>query len=116
MTLETLETYCLSKNGTVKEFPFCNEHMVLKVMGKLFAIISIEENPLHINLKATPEDCIVYRDLYTCVLPGYHMNKKHWNTIILDGCLSQEVLFEMIDESYDLIVSKLSKKQQAELS
>ena len=116
MTLETLETYCLSKNGAVKEFPFGNEHMVFKVMGKLFAIISIEENPLHINLKATPEDCIVYRHLYACVIPGYHMNKTHWNTVILDGCLDNQIVLEMIDESYALIVGKLTKRQREELS
>ncbi len=116
MRPETLESYCLSKNGAIKEFPFGKEHAVFKVMGKLFAIISIEENPLRINLKATPEDCLVYRDLYPCVVPGYHMNKKHWNTVVLDGCLEDEVLCEMIDESYALIVSGLTKKQQAELS
>ncbi|HFU75346.1 MAG TPA: MmcQ/YjbR family DNA-binding protein [Arcobacter sp.] len=115
MDEQKLEKYLLSKKGTSKEFPFGDYVTVFKVMGKMFAVFSHEDNPQRINLKATPEDCIAFREIYDCVIPGYHMNKKHWNTIILDGSMEDDSLKLMIDDSYDLIVSKLTKKQKEEL-
>jgi predicted DNA-binding protein (MmcQ/YjbR family) len=116
MELNQLENYLLSKRGSEKYFPFGPEVMVFKVMEKMFALLSWESDPLQINLKSLPEDAIVYRNLYPSVQPGYHMNKKHWNTVILDGTVSDEIIKEMIDESYDLIVSKLTKRAREALS
>ncbi|MCW8839151.1 MAG: MmcQ/YjbR family DNA-binding protein [Thiovulaceae bacterium] len=116
MQLKELEAICLSKQGATKEFPFGVEVAVFKVMNKIFALVGIDANPLRINLKATPDDCLAYRDIYKCVKPGYHMNKKHWNTIILDGEMPQDILEDMIDESYELVVSKLTKAQKEELN
>lgn len=115
MNLEKLEKILISKDGSTKEFPFDDKTMVFKVMNKMFALVSIEESPLRINLKSLPGDALGYRDIYECVIPGYHMNKKHWNSVILDGTMKDEVLLDMIDESYDLVVSKLTKKEKAKL-
>jgi predicted DNA-binding protein (MmcQ/YjbR family) len=115
MNLEELEKILISKNGSTKEFPFDDKTMVFKVMNKMFALVSIQESPLRVNLKSLPEDAVGYRDIYECVIPGYHMNKKHWNSVILDGTMKDEVLISMIDESYDLVVSKLTKKDKTEL-
>jgi predicted DNA-binding protein (MmcQ/YjbR family) len=116
MNLEQLENYLLSKKGAQKDFPFGDYVAVFKVMDKRFAIISPDDSPPRINLKATPEDCIAYREIYASVIPGYHMNKKHWNTVILDGRMDETVLKEMIDDSYALVVAKLTKKQQEVLN
>lgn len=115
MELKQLETILLSKTGAVKEFPFGDDAMVFKVMGKMFALIAWQENPMRITLKSLPEDAIGYRELYECVKEGYYMNKKHWNTITLDGSMKDDVLLSMIDESYDLVVSKLTKKEKEAL-
>jgi len=115
MELKKLETILLSKAGAVKEFPFGDDAMVFKVMSKMFALIAWKENPMRITLKSLPEDAIGYRELYECVKEGYYMNKKHWNTITLDGSMKDDVLFSMIDESYDLVVSKLTKKEKEAL-
>ncbi|MBU0631416.1 MmcQ/YjbR family DNA-binding protein [bacterium] len=115
MELKKLEKILLSKAGALKEFPFGDDAMVFKVMGKMFALIAWQENPMRITLKSLPEDAIGYRELYECVKEGYYMNKKHWNTITLDGSMNDDVLFSMIDESYDLVVSKLTKKEKETL-
>lgn len=116
MTLNEFENILISKPGSTKEFPFGEEAMVFKVMNKMFALVAWQEVPLRITLKSLPEDAVGYRELYACVNEGYYMNIKHWNTITLDGSMSDEVLVSMIDESYDLVVSKLSKKEKAELA
>lgn len=115
MTIEELNKSLLEKNGSNKEFPFGDEVAVYKVMNKMFALVSIKNGIININLKCSPDDAIGYRDIYNCVIPGYHMNKKHWNTIIVNGEMRDEILIDMIDDSYNLIVSKLTKKEKAEL-
>lgn len=115
MNLENIESIFRSKQGAVQEFPFGNEVMVFKVMNKMFGLISLKDEPLRINLKCDPNDALAYRDIYECVIPGYHMNKKHWNTIILDGTMDEKIIKDMVDQSYALIVSKLTKKQKEEL-
>lgn len=112
MNLEQLETFLLSKKGAVKEFPFGDDVAVFKVMNKMFALYGFEQNIIRLNLKCDPNDALAYRDIYECVIPGYHMNKKHWNTVILDGSMEDENLKIMIDDSYDLIVNKLTKKEK----
>jgi len=115
MTDKKLEKILLSKNGSIKEFPFGDEVAVYKVMNKMFALVSLKDEKININLKCQPDDALGYREIYECVIPGYHMNKKHWNTIIIDGEMKDEILVDMIDESYDLIVAKLTKKEKEDL-
>jgi predicted DNA-binding protein (MmcQ/YjbR family) len=112
MNIEQIRKYCLKKKGVTEEFPFGEETLVFKVSGKIFLLASLETIPLQINLKCDPEKAIELRETYDSVQPGYHMNKKHWNTIIIDGTISGNNIFEWIDESYELVVSGLKKSQQ----
>ena len=102
--LESLRTYCLKKEGKIsEEFPFDEYALVFKVNGKIFILISTDTHPLTINLKCDPERAIELREQYAAVTPGYHMNKKHWNTVTLDGTIPSREVFAMIDHSYNLI-------------
>lgn len=115
MNQKTLEEILLSKACSKKEFPFGDDVAVFKVKNKMFALYGFEEGIIRLNLKYDPNDAIAYREIYECVIAGYHMNKKHWNTIILDGSMKEDILKEMIDESYNLVVSKLTKREKEEL-
>ena len=115
MQIEELEKLLLEKKGSKKEFPFGDDVAVYKVMNKMFALVSFKDGLVNINLKCFPDDALGYRDIYKCVIPGYHMNKKHWNTVVLNGEMKDEILVDMINESYDLVVSKLTKKEKAEV-
>lgn len=115
MNLEELRDYCLSKKGVEEAFPFGEDTLVFKVMGKMFLLTGIDSHPLQFNAKCDPEKVIELREKFFCVLPGYHMNKQHWNTIICDGSASRKLLEEWIDDSYNLVVSTLTKKQKTEL-
>ena len=115
MDNQELENMFLNKVGASMDFPFGDDVFVFKVKNKMFGLFSLNDSIYHVNLKCDPQDAIAYRDIYKSIIPGYHMNKKHWNTIILDGTIPQEFLSEMIDESYNLVVSKLTKKQKEEL-
>ena len=115
MTDVELEKILLAKKASVKEFPFGKDVAVYKVMNKMFALVGFKEGLININLKCLPDDALGYRDIYECVIPGYHMNKKHWNTIIVNGEMKDEILIDMINDSYDLVVSKLTKKEKVEL-
>ncbi len=115
MTDMELETKLLLYKGSVKEFPFGAKVAVYKVMNKMFALVGTKNGVININLKCQPDDALGYRDIYECVIPGYHMNKKHWNTIIMNGEMKDEILLDMMDESYELIISKLTKKKKVEL-
>jgi len=116
MNLEVLKNILSAKTAAVKEFPFGKEAMVFKVMNKMFALVAWQERPIRITLKSLPEDALGYREIYACVTAGYYMNKKHWNTITLDGTMHDDVLTGMIDESYHLVVSKLTKKEKEALN
>lgn len=105
LNLEQTREYCLKKKGVTEEFPFDEETLVFKVAGKIFLLASLETIPLQINLKCDPEKAIELREEYDSVQPGYHMNKKHWNTIIIDGKVSHHKLFEWIDDSYSLVIA-----------
>lgn len=107
MTLELLRRYLLGLPGAVEDFPFGPEHLVVKVEGKMFALIALSEEPLRMNLKCEPEHAEVLRSYYPAVLPGYHMNKKHWNTLVLDGSIAEVEVLSMIDDSYRLVLSSL---------
>jgi len=109
MNIEELRSFCISKKGVEETFPFGSNIIVFKVMGKVFLITDLEQYPLQFNVKCDPEKAIELRERYTCVIPGYHMNKKHWNTIIADGSASSTLLQEWITDSYNLVKSKLPK-------
>ncbi len=109
MNIETLREYCLSKPGVEETLPFGPDTLVYKVNGKIFLLTGLDEEQLSFNVKCDPDLAIELREQYPCVQPGYHMNKKHWNTIVVDGSVSIKKLKEWIDHSYDL-VSKSSGK------
>jgi len=115
MNIEELREYCLSKKGTSEGFPFDETTLVFKVMDKIFALTDLEDK-FGVNLKCDPEKAIDLRERYTEVIPAYHMNKKHWNTVNLDGTLSDVLVKEWIDQSYDLVVSSLTRKLKEELN
>ena len=113
MNFEQLREYCLSKKGVEEGTPFGPETLVYKVMGKIFAITSFDI-PCTVNLKCDPEYAVELREQYDDVQPGYHMNKKHWNTVRVDGKLNKKLAEKLIDHSYDLILKSLPKKLQEE--
>ena len=106
MNIETLREYCLSKPGSEESFPFGEETLVFKVNGKIFLLTSLDSQPLQFNVKCNPEKAIELREQFACILAGYHMNKKHWNTVIADGSLPDKQLKEFVDESYELVKAK----------
>ena len=114
MHLELIREYCLKKNGVTEELPFNEDSPVYKVMGKIFLIASLTP-PISINLKCDPEKAIELRERYDEIQPGYHMNKTHWNTIDLSGTLKNNFILELIDHSYDLVVSGLKKSDKEKL-
>lgn len=116
MNIEQLQSYCLSKKGAEESLPFGPETLVYKVGGKMFLLASLDSIPLQFNVKCKPDDATTLREQYACVLPGYHMKKQHWNTIIADGSVSDKLLKQWIDDSYNLIVNSLPKKTKALLN
>ncbi len=110
MNIEQIRDYCISKKAVTEEFPFDEKTLVFKVMGKMFALTGLERIPHEINLKCDPEKAIELREAYDgLIYGGYHMNKKHWNTVVIEQ-LPRDLIIEMIDHSYELVVSKLPKK------
>lgn len=103
MNIETLREYCLSKPGAEESFPFGGDVLVFKVKSKIFLLVGLDSAPLQFNVKCNPDRALELRENYSCVIPGYHMNKKHWNTIIVDGSVSDQLLKEWIDDSYQLV-------------
>jgi len=114
VNIESFRTYCLIKKGVTEEFPFDAETLVLKVMGKMFALANVNDFA-SINLKCDPENAVELREKYAAVQPGYHMSKKHWNTVLIDGSIPDKLLRQWVDESYHLVVSGLTKTQKIAL-
>jgi predicted DNA-binding protein (MmcQ/YjbR family) len=112
MDVEQVREYALRKEEVEEGFPFGEETLVFKVQGKIFLLLSLDSQPLQFNVKCDPERAIELRDQYSSVLPGYHMNKRHWNTIIVDGSLTTKQLREMIDHSYELVYKKPKTKSR----
>ena len=108
MNIEEFREYCLSKKGVSESFPFDETTLVFKVVGKIFALTDTMDQ-FSMNLKCNPEKAIELRERHPAVIPGYHMNKKHWNTVIVDGSVSDDLIYKWIDDSYELIVRKLPK-------
>jgi predicted DNA-binding protein (MmcQ/YjbR family) len=115
MNVEQLRDYCLNKKGVTESTPFDDVTLVFKVMNKMFALIPLDELHLSIALKCNPEKAVYLRERYPSVKPGYHLNKKHWNTVSVDGTVETEMILEWVDHSYDLVVAGLTKKQREEL-
>ena len=120
MTIDIIREYCLAKKGTSEDFPFDEDTLVFKVLGKMFALAPLENwerGEVSLNLKCDPEYAIELREQYESIEPGFHMSKIHWNSLYLyKGEISLEFLFELIDHSYDMVVKKMTKKMQKELS
>lgn len=114
MNIEEIREYCLTLKETSESFPFDESTLVFKVGSKMFALLSLEQ-PFSMNLKCEPELAIQLREEYTFVLPGYHMNKQHWNTIIELEQVPQRLLFEMIHRSYNLVIKSLTKRERESL-
>ncbi|WP_327287376.1 MmcQ/YjbR family DNA-binding protein [Streptomyces sp. NBC_01198] len=115
MRPDALKTFCLELNGAVETFPFTAETSVFKVGGKIFAITALEAEPLSVSLKCEPEIAVRRRGTHPEITPGWHLNKRHWNTVLLDGSLPDALVHELIEDSYDLIVAKLPRAQQLRL-
>ena len=114
MDITEILMYCQQKKGVEETFPFNPETLVLKVAGKMFALIPLEKQPLMISLKTDPEWSAELREQYPQIQGAYHMNKTHWNSVVCDG-LKKDLIFKMIDHSYDLVVKSLTKKKREEL-
>jgi predicted DNA-binding protein (MmcQ/YjbR family) len=116
VSIESIREYCLKKKGNVsEELPFGEDELAFKVEGKIFLLTRLERRPLSINLKCDPAHAIELREKYESIQPGYHMNKRHWNTIILDGTIPSNEVFKMIDHSYEEVVSILPTKLRKRL-
>ncbi len=115
MNIEYIREYCLSKKGTSESFPFDESTLVFKVMDKMFLLTSLDRIPSQINVKCDPEYALELRDQHSEITGGYHMSKKHWNTVVVEGQLEDQMILSLIDHSYDLVVSSFSKKKKVEL-
>jgi predicted DNA-binding protein (MmcQ/YjbR family) len=107
VTAAELRRWCLARSGVTEEFPFGDQVSVFKAAGKMFALSSLGSQPLRVSVKCEPELADQLRLSYPAIRPGYHLNKRHWNTITLDGSLPDEIVFEMLEDSYDLVVTGL---------
>ena len=116
MDLESFREYCLGKPGATEGAPFGEDTIVFKVGGKMFALASLDEVPPQVNLKCDPDLALELRDRYEEVRPGYHMNKKHWNTVALSGGVPTAELRRMIDHSYEEVLASLTKKERAKIA
>lgn len=117
MNVEEYRDYCLAKKGVTESFPFDEHTLVFKVMGKMFAVCGLERKPTQVNLKCDPDRSEELRAEYDgIIIPGWHMSKLHWNTVIIEENLPHSLILELIDHSYDLIVNSLTKKLQADLA
>ena len=106
---------CTARPGTVEDYPFGDEVAVFKVAGRMFALVPLGEVPGSVSLKCDPDLAVSLRARYTGVRPGYHLSKRHWNTVTLDGSVPDEEVLELIEHSYDLVVARLTKTQRDQL-
>lgn len=115
MNIESISEYCRRKKGVTEDFPFDEDTLAIRVMNKIFLLASLEKVPLQINLKCDPEHAIELRERYDSVQPGFHMNKSHWNTVVIDGSIPNSELKEMIDHSYEQVIKGLKKADKEKL-
>jgi predicted DNA-binding protein (MmcQ/YjbR family) len=111
----TLRAHCLSFSGSEETFPFGPETSVFKVEGKMFALSQLAQRPVRVSLKCEPPLAEQLRVTHPAILPGYHLNKRHWNTVIIDGSLPTQMIKDMIEDSYDLVVSQLPASRRLAL-
>jgi predicted DNA-binding protein (MmcQ/YjbR family) len=111
-----LRAHCLSFPGSEETFPFGTRTSVFKVAGKIFALSPLAAEPLNVSVKCEPELAEALREAYDAVIPGYHLNKRHWNTVIIDGSIPDATVCDMVEDSYDLVVSKLPESQRRSLA
>lgn len=111
MDIEAIRAYCLAHESVEEGFPFGETTLVFKTGGKIFLLLSLDATPHTFNVKCDPDHAIELREQHASILPGYHMNKKHWNTVVVDGSLPSRVLKELIDESYHLVAKPAKKKR-----
>lgn len=114
MTPAELRAFCLGFNAAVEEFPFTPETSVFKVLGKVFALTALDAEPLKVNLKCEPEAAVRLRAEHEAIVPGWHMNKRHWNTVTVDG-LPDAMVRELVEDSYDLVVAGLPRAERLKL-
>jgi predicted DNA-binding protein (MmcQ/YjbR family) len=112
MDIETIRDYCLAKKEVEEGFPFGETTLVFKVRGKIFLLAGLDNPVLQFNVKCDPEKAIEWREQFAAVQPGYHMNKKMWNTVVVDGSIPARIIRQMIDDSYQLVVMSLPKKSR----
>ena len=110
-----VRAWCLQQPGAIEDFPFGPAPSVFKVAGKMFALSMLERTPLEVSVKCEPDLAVALRASYPAIRPGYHLNKRHWNTITLDGSLPDQLVRDLVEDSYDLVVSALPKRVQMEL-
>ena len=115
MDATELRGWCLRQSGAFQDFPFGPEHSVFKVAGKMFALSALDRTPLEVSVKCEPELAVDLRASYSAIRPGYHLNKRHWNTITLDGSMPDQFVRDLIEDSYDLVVSALPKRVREQL-
>ncbi|MBX3100949.1 MAG: MmcQ/YjbR family DNA-binding protein [Bacteroidetes bacterium] len=113
--LDSIRAFCLALPHTTEDFPFGEDTLVFRVGGKIYALLGTDARPLSINLKCDPDRAQELRARHPAVLPGYHMNKKHWNTVILDGSLPTSLVAELITHSRELVAASLSRKEREAL-
>ncbi|MGW4228217.1 MmcQ/YjbR family DNA-binding protein [Streptomyces sp. NPDC004980] len=114
MTPQELRAFCLEFNACAEEFPFGPEISVFKVLGKMFALSALDGSPLTVNLKCDPDDAVRLREEHPAIAPGWHMNKRHWNTVTVGG-LPDRMVRELVEDSYDLVVAGLPKAERLRL-
>ena len=110
MNASELREWCLEHEGAFEDFPFTAEHSVFKVHGKMFALSALGREPLEVSVKCEPELAVALRNSYPAIRPGYHLNKRHWNTVTLDGSLPDGLVRDLVEDSYDLVVSARPKR------
>jgi predicted DNA-binding protein (MmcQ/YjbR family) len=110
-----LRAWCLQQPGAIEDFPFGPEHSVFKVGGKMFALSALDRTPLEVSVKCEPELAEALRRSYPAIRPGYHLNKRHWNTITLDGTLPDRLVRDLVEDSYDLVVSALPARVRVQV-
>lgn len=115
MDIESFRSYCLAKSGTTEGFPFDENTLVIKVGNKMFTAFDVDHFE-SVNLKCKPDYATELRTNYDGIIPGYHMNKKHWNTVLMDGSVPDKLIYELIDLSYELVIKGMTKKQREELN
>ena len=115
MDATDLRTWCLRQPGAIEDFPFGPTPSVFKVGGKMFALSRLRRTPLEVSVKCEPDLAVALRETHPAIRPGYHLNKRHWNTIVLDGTLPDQLVRDLVEDSYDRIVSALPKRVRGQL-